>query len=62
MTRRKTPLKLKRKVLKALKYGASKPQIMKHTTDWVLYKVVSQKERDIAKALHETIIDNIFNS
>lgn len=62
MTRRKTPPHLKKKVIKALEKGAVQGQILKWVSEWTLYRITTPEERQMAKAKHDTIIDNIFNS
>lgn len=58
---KKTPKEIKNKIFKALSKGAIKPQLLKHTTEWTLYRVLTKEERKHAKALHDTLIDNIFS-
>lgn len=53
----------KKIVLKAISKGAIEPHLKKYgITDWFIYKVLTKKERDMAKAQHEAIIRGIFES
>lgn len=52
---------IKRKILEALEKGATLLYLEKHFTQWKLYHYTTKEERRIAKAKHETLIDNIFS-
>jgi hypothetical protein len=58
---RKTPREIKKKVLKAISKGATKPQLLKYVKEHTIYRALTKQERDMAKAKHEAIIDNIFS-
>lgn len=54
---------LKKKILQAMKGGATEKQINKYIPHrmWQ-YRHTTQEERDMARALHETYVKNIFES